>query len=259
MPTRSPVEGICIYCRTLSSNLGDEHIVPASLGGKVLIRSASCQSCERITSRFENHCADRMLRPALTHIGIRGRTKIKRSQVAVKVGKAPYSKRHKMPVTEHPGMLWMFSFSVAGILFGNTSSTPPVGRIITRPIHENIDHRLKNLSALGPDVSLIDKPFDAAPFARLLAKIAHCHLVAEIGFEHFEPLLPTLILNDHSDEQLLNYVGTHIGKNPESSDLHSIWHSKERGTNGVEYYVVHIRLFGQYDMPMHYVVAGLPK
>lgn len=51
--------GSCIYCGSLKwsaeqpRKLGDEHIVPEGLGGRLLLPEASCKKCEEITSKIE--------------------------------------------------------------------------------------------------------------------------------------------------------------------------------------------------------------
>src|SRR5262245_13319334 len=54
-----PAVGRCIYCGSTDS-LSDEHIVPFSLGGKLVLRKASCKKCQDITGAFEGHCASRL-------------------------------------------------------------------------------------------------------------------------------------------------------------------------------------------------------
>src|SRR3989338_8230968 len=51
----SPKEKIinhCIYCGK-NDQLSDEHATPHGLGGKWILRKASCEECRKITSRFE--------------------------------------------------------------------------------------------------------------------------------------------------------------------------------------------------------------
>lgn len=260
LQNKHPPPKRCIFHCSSSADepRGDEHIIPLSLGGKAKIPLATCKSCERITSKFEHHCAEKMLRPAITHLGIRGRAKVKRTNLPVRVGESPDSQRLKIPLSDHPGMLWMFIFSVPTILLGINSAEPPVGRLFMRPLHADIARRLDSIRLRHSKFNLINKPFDAPQFARLLAKIAHCYLVAELGLDGFKPLLPRIILNDKEDDHLLNYVGTHPIRAATCKELHSISYSLEKSTNDEQYYVVHIRLFAQQDTPTHYVVTGLP-
>jgi hypothetical protein len=49
--------GQCIYCLNEEGTpLSDEHIVPACLGGKVILPKASCKKCSGVTSYLEGYC-----------------------------------------------------------------------------------------------------------------------------------------------------------------------------------------------------------
>ena len=49
--------GRCIYCASTDQLLSDEHVVPFSLGGRKVLRKASCARCASITARFEGEFA----------------------------------------------------------------------------------------------------------------------------------------------------------------------------------------------------------
>src|SRR5712672_2024078 len=57
--TFDPV-GRCIYCGATGVDLRDEHIVPLSLNGTMILPRASCRECEKITTRFERSVARNM-------------------------------------------------------------------------------------------------------------------------------------------------------------------------------------------------------
>jgi HNH endonuclease len=66
----SPV-GRCIYCGVPAEEagprgLGDEHIIPLSLGGTLELPEASCDRCGGETHAFEGFCAGNMLKAART-------------------------------------------------------------------------------------------------------------------------------------------------------------------------------------------------
>ncbi|KAB2910204.1 MAG: HNH endonuclease [Kofleriaceae bacterium] len=57
-----PPASACIYCDTTRysdrvERRTDEHVVPYALGGTLVIPAASCESCQRDTSRFEREIA----------------------------------------------------------------------------------------------------------------------------------------------------------------------------------------------------------
>lgn len=63
MPLRRKYIGICIYCR-VTENLTDEHAVPESLNGDIILEKASCRACATITGKFEGRYTGDTLRPA---------------------------------------------------------------------------------------------------------------------------------------------------------------------------------------------------
>ena len=51
--TKIESKGACIYCGAADVKLTDEHIVPLSIGGQHVLLKASCNECNKITSKFE--------------------------------------------------------------------------------------------------------------------------------------------------------------------------------------------------------------
>lgn len=70
------------------------------------------------------------------------------------------------------------------------------------------EQRLRTLNAIG-NFLLLDK-FDAIKLFRVMAKIAHSYISAEIGLDNFEPMLSEFILGKNND--LGSYL---IGRWPE--------------------------------------------
>jgi len=60
MPKISPATlklgavGKCIYCGGLDE-LSDEHIIPYSLGGRIVLPKSSCVNCAKVTMKIEQH------------------------------------------------------------------------------------------------------------------------------------------------------------------------------------------------------------
>src|SRR5689334_18138627 len=50
--TFAPV-GVCVYCGATQERLTDEHIIPLSLNGKLVLPKASCSACAKVTGRIE--------------------------------------------------------------------------------------------------------------------------------------------------------------------------------------------------------------
>ncbi len=75
MTRRTKHIGYCIYCLKTNCELSDEHVVPFSLGGDVLLPKASCSKCATITSQFELQVARKILGSYRTRTGAPTRPK----------------------------------------------------------------------------------------------------------------------------------------------------------------------------------------
>jgi len=51
--------GRCIYCGS-TEGLSNEHIVPANLGGTIILYKASCETCRKLIHRVETECLTAM-------------------------------------------------------------------------------------------------------------------------------------------------------------------------------------------------------
>lgn len=52
----------CLFCRGEFENLTDEHVFPAAIGGKLVVRNATCAECNNgISKKFEQFIAGRLL------------------------------------------------------------------------------------------------------------------------------------------------------------------------------------------------------
>jgi len=100
--------GKCIYCGSTayaagepSHRLGDEHIIPQGIGGKLLLPEASCKNCERITSRLETKCVASLFDPGRLHLGLRGRKSKRRTMAPMNTERD--GRVVKLPMEDHPG------------------------------------------------------------------------------------------------------------------------------------------------------------
>lgn len=76
----------CIYCDEVTEKLSDEHIVPYSLGGTLILENASCASCADTTSRFEGSVARGELHCVRSQLKIKTRRKkARRSEIGIRV------------------------------------------------------------------------------------------------------------------------------------------------------------------------------
>ena len=138
----------CIYCGALASDrkLGDEHIIPTSFGGNLILPRASCRVCERITSKIEDHCLKGLLSTARPHLGIRGRQKksgLTRGPVYIE--RAGRIETTSAKVAQHPGLLLMplmpFPTAMLGVAPPERGDSPVTMRIAMRPGSAATAHR----------------------------------------------------------------------------------------------------------------------
>jgi len=101
---RYPKVGRCIYCGATEPPLCDEHVIPFSLGGHLLLPKASCKECEGETHAFEGKTVGTTLRNIRLRYGFPTRHK-KQRETHVEIGTIDEQGRPgraKVPVTEYP-------------------------------------------------------------------------------------------------------------------------------------------------------------
>jgi hypothetical protein len=242
----------CIYCGT-EEDLGDEHIVPYSLGGMSFLPAASCRKCEAVTSAFEGRCASVNYGSFRVRENVQTRNPKRRP------------KHLRMTSTEE-GIE-----SVHLVLKEGAIATMPVFRF--RPPGYLVDPMRKEIGWAGATFELKTDPprqpelwksykapsfsvtqrFDPDSHARLLAKIAHALAIGHLGLDGFEPWLPPYILGH---DQCLSYlVGGFVANEEPLNVLHEIkyevWPADDRFI-----VLVKLRLFAQFGGPHTQVVVG---
>ncbi|MEY9196599.1 hypothetical protein ABIA16_001715 [Sinorhizobium fredii] len=252
--------GRCIYCDTAEPPLTREHVLPRGLGGNfsptgaqeaIVLRNASCKSCQVITSKFENLC--------LKHnFGlIRHRKRLIKKERA----NAPFSasvttedgatSRVDLDPDDLHSVIAMPVLRHAGIVSGrwqNTLLDSDVKFIATHGRKTQPDPTAKGV--------MLNMQVHFHAFYQLLAKIAHGMAVARYGIDGFEHTLRETILGTY------RLPGMWIGSDPDEIDerptkgtLHQIKLRETRHPKG-RCVVVYIRLFSAYETPNYYVVAG---
>lgn len=250
-----PGFGRCIYCGATEGRLSDEHIIPFSLGGLLIIEKASCSACAKITCNFEGAVARslfgdfRMRHKLPTRRPKERPTRIPLQIVSQTRPDIPLS----LPVAEFPAPAFMYKCTRAGILQG----LPPT--IDTAALWQIVgiasDAELKAFYAkYGKHVAY---SFRHVPeqFARMLAKIGHSYAVVTFGLEAFKPLAVETVLGQMKN---LSYVvGGSFDIEPPVPDAGHLL-SAEIATNGITSLItVGIRLFGSCATPSYHVVAGV--
>jgi hypothetical protein len=194
---RYPSAHKCIYCGssgTAGEALGEEHIIPLSFGGNLILPFGSCRACERITTAIEDHCVKGMISTARPHLGIVGRQK-RRNPLArgpVYIDHGSRTETRSVPIQTHPGAILMPVRGYPAALVG--AALPSVDhkvemRIAIKPMTPDLIAR----SAKFPGRVTMTKGLSALMFCRFVAKISHAFTAAEPGVDSFTPYLLNLI------------------------------------------------------------------
>jgi hypothetical protein len=248
--------GRCIYCgetayseNDLNRKLGEEHIIPLSLGGTLILPEASCQKCEAITSRIETACMP-LYNPGRYHLGLRARkSKRERKKLPVAIGNSD----NKILVDKHrhPGVLWGFRYVIPEILaLPSPSGDEFSGNIIMAPAIPDFKERI---AQMGAPVSVkVGVGVSQSFFGRFLAKIAHAYTAAEIGLGEFSPLLIDIIFGRNTPS-LSWLIGSPLGQDDQPT---SLFHEIKFVDLSRTYITVMVRLFPDRQLPPYYVVSG---
>jgi hypothetical protein len=191
-PTIYKPIGKCIYCGSDGGNkpLSDEHIIPRSFAGGEILPRSSCAECAKVTSYLEGYCGRKLfweLRIADGFPTRRPKERPKALPVSFDLGDR--IEKLNVPIKDHPSTVAFPLWPPPNILF-NDSQTKIFGE--TRIASWTLRSRIAKLQKPEKTKSIkISISMDGRILARALAKIAHCHLVAERGLESFVPFLPT--------------------------------------------------------------------
>ena len=115
----SPVNQ-CIYCYSKENKLTDEHIIPFSLGGLLILPKASCKACAKITAKFEGVFSRAIFGNLRMRYNLPTRRKKERLKYieVERIGKFNIRQKIKIPVSEFPAPTFIYKCTKAGILEG---------------------------------------------------------------------------------------------------------------------------------------------
>ena len=199
-----PSFGQCIYCGAVAANtkLGDEHIIPYSLGGNAVIKKASCTTCAAETSKLERVLARQVLGRYRAHIEEQTRRPADRPKTfkfMASINKGPLTE-FEAPTSDAPYFTYMPIFSIPGIYSG----AQPAKEFAVSEVHKYwwVPPNIRNVVG-AKDGDVVDVPdldfrLQHELFARAIAKIAYCQAVARYGLDGFRRLVtPQLILGQY--------------------------------------------------------------
>lgn len=247
-----PSKGACIYCGKSNILLTDEHIVPFFIGGKNIMRKASCVMCADITKKFEQDVARKLWGDA--RASYNAPTRRKKERVKSFVLKDPKGVSADLIVSaEHyPAPMAFYRMSTAGILCG---ADPIIDLSLNWTIEMIVDAtRLKEFEAKHPDRLTSRFTNEPKSFARMLTKIGHSQVMTALDHGDFTPICLPYILGKKSN---ISYVvgGGSTNDPPQPESGYSL-RTVQISTNESTLIVVEVRLLANNDTPTYHVVVG---
>ena len=261
----SPV-GTCIYCganaySSLRARLGAEHVIPESLGGKLLLNEASCENCERLINRFETFCAKHVfenLRYALGVTGKKGsvRRSKRRMTDTVAFWRQGKGELAEISIKSMPQRIVVPLPQVPGVMHPHRSRASAVLRYALYEFYSK--DGLQEFCKLhnAEDVVIRSNGVKIEPFMRLIAKIAHSYAVARLGLGGFDPLLKDFILGNNQFDASYLIGASRIQWS--SPDRHYIHLGLEKHRNH-RFWVCRVQLFADFGLPEYIVFVGQIK
>ena len=244
--------GRCIYCGS-TEDLTKEHIVPYGLHGELLLLKASCQSCQQITSLFEEYVQRKQFLLARSVLKLPTRKPENRPTEFTFEGEKDGQKvTRTLPVDECPSFFIMLHLKKPGYItdYNYEKGTNVIGCSLHAKNTEHI------VETLGMDTINWTTVFEGTSFERMLAKIAYGMVVLQYGPDVLEEcyVLPC-ILGEKDDVGKWVGSGRDFDELPRNKESYIITiRQKENG----EVYVF-IRLFASFNTPEYLVIVDRLK
>jgi hypothetical protein len=268
---RYPPVGTCIYCGSDGGpkGLSDEHMIPFSLGGDAVLPKASCAACATETSKIELYLARHIFHGLRSHVGGPSRKKSLPSTLSADISVGDHGAAFEFLAADQPFALMLPTWDYPGIMRQvQPSDTFPVCNVRG---YNFVPANLREILGLpdgapDPIVHIGSGTLNNIVFARAIAKIAYCNVVARYGLDGFRPLvLPDLILGRYPCVPY--FVGTDPGEPPPRNARnvrHAVQIATANGREGLRFLVAAVRLFAhsgspEHGMPIYHVVAGAPR
>jgi hypothetical protein len=124
-----PAANVCIYCGKTEPQikLTDEHIIPYSLGGHLVLPKASCGGCADITKTLEGYIGRQVFQDFRIEYNFPTRNPKERPTdlpVCTSVNDPENAKSIFIPTKDYPGTLMLLHPEPPGILLGRAPNAP---------------------------------------------------------------------------------------------------------------------------------------
>jgi hypothetical protein len=258
-----PSFGRCIYCGSDggADGLRDEHIMPLCLGGKAVIRKASCKACEVITSYLDGYLGRKVFYELRVHSDIpTRRPKERPTHLEATLQIAGELEVRTFPAKEQPFAVALPIWDVPGVLVGRTPTTdfPGEGKHFFYYVPESLKAELPR------GQFLVNAESNTTAFARAIMKIAYGHTVAELGLDGFRRLVsPQIILGQYP--HVSHFIGCKLDQPPPPLARNQM-HMVQRSTIGfgrMRLLMQSVRLFGssgtgEHGLSVYHAIVGAP-
>lgn len=258
-----PPSGACIYCGTrnydadeVGRSLADEHIIPLSLNGNILIPEASCKKCEGITSSFERTVSRTIFGSLRIHYGLKTRRKKRRpTRLPLKVyfGEGNDFEIMDAPVQVHPPFCYLPDAAPPRVLRSDPSGQRNVIGYFPQGFENVREHLGKIADHLGARQVQISATLRPDSLWLALAKIGHAFACAHLGRGEFHSFLDEIILRKQH-KNLALYVGASSQTERHQSLHHLNIRLEKRGRQ--QLIVVEVSYFTRLNMLIYDVVVG---
>lgn len=262
-PKRSASSAVAFTARITPRTLTEEHILAANLGGEYTLGDASCLCCQKIiNTQIEQPCLQTMFKEIRYRRGVGSQRLNSRPKTlplftpitgkSVPANSPPqiqdWTVSH-VNYEDHPSLLALPVYAYPGLLRHVDAETA---------LKQEPKVWLRTESTKKPDIHediLVQTRFNHAMFCRLIAKTAHCLVVAEFSLDAFEPLLPDLILGKDLS-QIFYLVGCMSVPETPASKQYDLGFVKMKGSHFGSYIICTVRIFADLGASTYIAIAG---
>lgn len=249
----------CVYCGAVEVDLSREHLVPLSLGGTTVLRRASCHKHRDLTSNAEMRVARIMYGIVRQQDGIRTRRPGRAGRELISAetfdGRAV---EVSVPAADVPRIRLGAAVDAPWFLRSDeVPAAPPQMRLMRVRDEEGMQRLLQKYNLKSG--SFCSHVMEPGSLLRVIAKISHVFVVAELGFDSVEPLLLPIIEGAREGDTIdvfLKFVGGYGEDN--FTPAHELsWRREE--IRGASYAIVDVCLKAFPLLPCFQVVAARLK
>lgn len=271
-PKVFPPVGRCVYCGSdgLPKGLSTEHIIAFGLSGSGLLPKASCAACSVITGQLEQACLRTNFIDYRVHAKLpTRRPKERPTELEIFLSINGSLQTRKLPINQHPHFLCMPVLPVPRF-FAGLGPTSDLRLEVMFVAYDPADVKSK-LDKLAPATLTNQVRFHVVDFIRMLAKIAHCYAIAELGVDAVHSMLPPLILGQDTTIAQCLVGGTDVaipippyGPKEKAAGLWTLHQMRlvvrpllEKATGARRWLVtVAVRLFALHSAPTYEIIVG---